>query len=84
MENQVDLPAGQYVEAECHSGNHLFYFKWAGSLHLEFLGSSHMEIGCLQPDLVSYLPRRELGCNSFLHLLLGHCVGGWSIVLGRG
>ena len=45
MEDRVDLPLGRNVEVECRSRDNLFNLKQASSLHLEFLGSIHMEVG---------------------------------------
>ena len=45
VEDWVDLPLGGDVETECCSQDNLFNLKWAGSLHLEFLWSVHMEVG---------------------------------------
>ena len=74
MEDWVDLPSRGYVASEGGLGDDFFYFKGAGSLHLEFLGSSHMKVGCFQPYLLSDLPWSELRCNLLLHFLLGYLV----------
>ena len=42
MEDGVNLPLGGNSEAEGHSRDNLLDFKWAGSFHLEFLGSVHV------------------------------------------
>ena len=45
MEDQVDLPSQRNVESEGGSRDDFLDFEWTSSLHLEFLGSSHMKIG---------------------------------------
>ena len=80
MEDQVDLPSGGNAEVESCVAYYFFEFEWSGSLHLELLGSSHMGICCLQPNFVSNFPWGELHRDLLLHLLLGHLVGGQSII----
>ena len=53
VENKVDFPLRRDVEAGGHAGYDFLNFKGASSFHLKLFGSSHMEIGCLQPDLIS-------------------------------
>ena len=84
MEDRVNLPPRGDVKAEGHAGDDFFYFEQTGSFHLELLGSIHVEVGHLEPDLVSYFPRSELRGYSFLHLLLSHFVGSLSVILGHG
>ena len=62
MEDGVNLPPRGNAEAESCSGDDFLYFEGTSSFHLEFLGSIHVEVGGFKPDLVSYLPRGELGC----------------------
>ena len=45
MEDRVDLPLGGNTEVASCARDDLFNFKWAGSLHLEFLGPIHVKIG---------------------------------------
>ena len=45
VEDRVDLPLGGNAESEHHAGDGFFYLKWAGSSHLEFLGSVHVKVG---------------------------------------
>ena len=45
VEDWVNLPLGGDAETECCSRDNLFNLKWAGSPHLEFLWSIHMEVG---------------------------------------
>ena len=71
VEDGVDLPLGGDAEAECRAGDDFFNLKWACSLHLEFLGSTHVKVGGFQPDFVSYLPWGVFDGYSFLHSLLG-------------
>ena len=84
MEDRVNLPLRGDAEVEGCVGDDFLYFEWTSSFHLEFLGSIHVEVCCFEPDLISYLPRNELGGYSFLHFLLGHFVGSLSVVLGHG
>ena len=84
MEDWVDLPSGGNAEMECCSGDDFFDFEWTSLFHLEFLGSSHMKIGCFQPYLFPDFPWSELGCYPLLHLLLGHLVGSLGIIVSRG
>ena len=74
MEDRVNLPPRGDVEVECHVGDSLLYFEGTCSFHLEFLRSVHVEVGGLEPDLVSYSTGSELGGYSFLHLSLGYLV----------
>ena len=53
MEDRVNLPPRGDVKAEGHAGDDFFYFEQTGSFHLELLGSIHVEVGHLEPDLVS-------------------------------
>ena len=45
VEDWVNLPLGGDAETERSPRDNLFNLKWAGSSHLEFLWSVHMEIG---------------------------------------
>ena len=47
VKDGVNLPLGGDVEVKGRSGYDLLDFKWAGSFHLEFLGSVHVKIGGL-------------------------------------
>ena len=71
MEDGVNLPLEGNAEVEGRPRDDLLNFKQAGSFHLEFLGSVHVKISGLQPDLVSYLPRGEFGGYLLPHSLLG-------------
>ena len=62
-------------------GDDFFHFKGACSLHLEFLWSVHVEVGHLQPHLISGFPWDELRGNPFLHFLLHHLVGGLGVIV---
>ena len=62
--------------------NDSFHSEGASSLHLELLRAIHMEVGGLEPDFVSNLPRGEFGGYPLFHFLLGYLVGGLSIVTG--
>ena len=84
MEDQVDLPSQRNVESEGGSRDDFLDFEWTSSLHLEFLGSSHMKVGRFQPYLFSDLPQGELRCNLFLHFLLGHLVGSSGVIMSGG
>ena len=53
MKDRMNLPLGRNAESEHHVGYYFLNFKWTGSFHLELFGSSHMEIGHLQPNLIS-------------------------------
>ena len=44
MEDGVDLPLEGDAEAERRTGDDFLNLKWAGPLHLEFLGSVHVKI----------------------------------------
>ena len=69
MEDWVDLPVGRNVEVQGHVRYHFLDLKWSSSFHLEFFGSSHMEICHFQPHLIFYLPGSKFGHDSFFHLL---------------
>ena len=84
MEDQVDVPSRGDVEAEGSFQDDFFDLKWTSSLHLEFLGSSHMKIGHFQPYIFPNFPGNELGCNLLLHFLLRYLVSSLSIVMSRG
>ena len=56
MEDWMDLPLGRDSETECCAGDDFLNFKGASSFHLELFGPVHMEVGHLQPDLLSSLP----------------------------
>ena len=72
------------MEMEGCAAYDFFNLKWSSSLHLELLGSPHMEINHFQPNLISYVPQGELGDDLLLHLLLSYLVGGQSIItIGR-
>ena len=71
MEDGVDLPLGGNAEAERHMGDGFLNLKWAGPLHLEFLGSVHVKISGFQPDFFSYFPWGVFGGCLFFHSLLG-------------
>ena len=81
MEDRMDFPPRGNMEAEGHVGDDFFYFKRTSSFHLEFLGSINVEVGSLEPDLVSYPPGSKLGGYSFFHFLLGHFVGGLGVIM---
>ena len=83
MEDWMDLPSGGNSEAEGCLEDDLFDFKRTHSFHLELFGAVHVEVGSFEPDLVSYLPRGELGGDLFFHSLLGNLVGCLGIVVGR-
>ena len=80
MENRMDLPLGENAKMEGYVGDDLLYFEWASSFPLEFPWSVHMDVGSLEPDFISYFPRRELGRYPFFHLLLSHLVGSLGII----
>ena len=83
MEYGIDLPLGGNSEVEGHVGNDFLYFEQASSFHLELLWSIHVEVSGLEPHFVTDFPRCELRGDLFLHFLLGHLVGGLSIVSGH-
>ena len=56
MEDQVDLPSRENAESEGGSRDEFLDFEWASSFQLEFLGSSHVKVGCFQLYLLSNLP----------------------------
>ena len=70
------------MEMEGCVGYDFLDLKWTCLFHLKFLESSHMEIGCLQPDLISDFLWRELCSYPLLHLLLDYLVGSLGIVSG--
>ena len=84
MEDQVDLPLGGDAEMVGCPREHFLDFKWSSSFHLEFLGSTHMEIGCLQLYSITNFPRGELQGDPFPHLLLSYFVDSLSIIVNRG
>ena len=84
MEDRVNLPPGGNTEVECCMGDHFFHFERTSSFHLKFLGSIHVKVGGLKPDLVSYFPRGEFGGYSFFYFLLGYLVGSLGIIMSGG
>ena len=84
MEDGVNFPSRGDAEMESHSGDDLLNFKQTNSFHLEFSWSIHMEVGCFEPNLVSYFPGSELRRYLFLHFLLSHFMGSLGIVSGSG
>ena len=82
MEDQVDLPSQGDAESEGGSRDAFLDFKGTSLLHLEFLGSSPMQVCCFQLFPFSDLPWSELGCNPLLHLLLGYLVSSHSVIMG--
>ena len=44
MEDGVNLPSREDVEAESHVRDDFFHLKWTGSFHLELFGSIHVEV----------------------------------------
>ena len=51
MEDRVNLPLRGNTKVEGCAGDDFLDFKGAGSFHLKFLGSVHVEVGGLKPDL---------------------------------
>ena len=84
MEDGVNLPLRGDMEVEGCVGDDFLYFEGTSLLHLEFLGSTHVEVGGLEPNLVSYFPWGELGCYLLFHFLLGHLVGSLCIITSFG
>ena len=84
MEDGVDLPPRGDVEMESCVGDNFLHLGWTSLFHQECLGSIHVEVSSFKPDFISYFPWSELGGYSFLHFLLGHCVGSLGVVLGCG
>ena len=54
VEDGVNFPPRGNLEVEGHSRDDFFNFKGAGSFHLQFLGTVHVEVGGFEPDPVSY------------------------------
>ena len=61
MEDGINFPPGGNAEVECCSGDYFLHFEGTCSFHLEFLGSVHVKVGGLKPDLVSYFPWGKFG-----------------------
>ena len=80
----VDLPSGGDTEAEGHVGDNFLHFERTSLLHLELLGSVHVEVSGFKPDLVPYPPGSKFGGYPLLHFLLGHLVGSLGIILSNG
>ena len=57
VEYQMDLPVLGNVEVVGGMRDDLLNFKWTGSLHLEFSGSIHTEVGGFEPHLIPHLLR---------------------------
>ena len=81
MEDRVNLPSRGNMKLEGCVRDDFLDLKGAGSFHLEFLGSVHVEVGGLKPDLISYFPWGELRGYPLLHLLLGDLVSSLGIVM---
>ncbi len=74
IERGVNVPVDQEFEGVCKSSFLCDNYEWACSFVCEFLlWLWEMEVGCIEPYLVSYL---ILDCQEFLlvvlHLLLVH------------
>ena len=80
VEYWMDLPVLGNVEVVGSTRDDLLNFKWTSSLHSEFSGSIHTEVGGFEPHLIPHFPRNELGKDPFLHLLLGDPMGGLCVI----
>ena len=78
----MNLSLGGDSKTEGCLGGDLVNLRGASLFHLELFGAVHVEVGGLEPDLISHFPRGELGGDSFLHLLLGILVSSLGIVMG--